>query len=247
MKLTGVLNVYTLAPGEPAGPFATQVATRIGAQFHQHLFSVRVDPMIDGLRNSVIESDLVPLPDALTGSPANWAGNAFVSQERTLRIARDGAREYDFKKDRRWTIVNTGRRHHASGKPPGYVLGYGGAAATLLANQGSWVTKRAGFAGKSLWVVKDAEEGTTGRMWPAGRYVPQTKEGPKDSVLEWAKGDESIEDEDVVLFLTLGWWSWLLLVDLFAYTWSFVGVNHVPRPEDWPVYALSRLLPLAFP
>jgi primary-amine oxidase len=197
--------------------------------------------MLDGLRNSVVESDLVPLPDALTGSAENWAGNAFVSQEYTLRTAGEGAREYDFAKDRRWTIVNTGRRHHASDKPTGYVLGYRGTAATLLAKEGSWVLKRAGFAGKSLWVVKDAEDGIGGRMWPAGRYVPQTKDVPEDSVLEWAKGDESIEDEDIVLFLTLGGcYLWSVPERDVAHARLVAGVNHVPRPEDWPVYVTEE-------
>ena len=204
MKLTGILNVHTLAPGESAGPHATQVAHRIGAQYHQHLFSIRVDPMVDGLRNSVIESDIVPLPNAPMGSSENWAGNAFITQESTLRTAREGIRDYDLAKDRRWSIVNTSRKHHASGRPPGYVLGYKGAIATLLAAPGSWVVRRAGFARKSLWVVKDREDRLGGRVWPAGRYVPQTTDGPKDSVGEWAKEEESIDNDDILLFITMG-------------------------------------------
>ncbi|KAF8530017.1 copper amine oxidase [Hysterangium stoloniferum] len=222
-KLTGILNVYMLAPGEPSGPFATQVAPRIGAQYHQHLFSVRIDPMIDGLLNSVVESDVVALANAPTGSKENWAGNAFTVEERTLLSAKEGGRDYDFEKDRRWTIVNTGAgKHYASGKAPGYVLGYRGFAGTLLAAPGSWVVRRAGFATKSLWVVKDVEDGLGGRMWPAGRYVPQTTDAPEDSVEGWTQTEESIENEDIVLFLTL-------------------GVNHIPRPEDWPVMPVEQV------
>ena len=204
MKLTGVLNVHVLAPGESAGPHATQVAPRIGAQYHQHLFSIRVDPMVDGIRNSVIESDIVPLPNAPTGSAENWAGNAFVTQQHTLRSAQEGARDYDVAKDRRWTIVNTSRKHYASGNPTGYVLGFKGAIATLLAAPGSWVVRRAGFARKTLWIVKDQEDGLGGRMWPAGRYVPQTMDPPKDSVEEWAKGEDNIHNDDILLFITMG-------------------------------------------
>jgi primary-amine oxidase len=54
-------------------------------------------------------------------------------------------------------------------------------------------------------------------MWPAGKYVPQTRETPEDSIGEWVKGGESIEGEDILVYLT-------------------VGVTHIPRPEDWPVY-----------
>jgi primary-amine oxidase len=204
VRLSGILNVHALAPGESAGPHATQVAPRIGAQYHQHLFSIRIDPMVDGLRNSVVESDIVPLPKAPTGSADNWAGNAFITQERTLRTTLEGARDYDFAKDRRWSIVNPSRVHHASGKPVGYVLGYKGATTTLLAAPGSWVVRRAGFAGKSLWVVKDRDDGLGGRMWPAGRYVPQTMDPPSDSVEKWANEEESIDDDDILLFVTMG-------------------------------------------
>ncbi|KAF8505127.1 hypothetical protein BU17DRAFT_71511 [Hysterangium stoloniferum] len=52
------------------------------------------------------------------------------------------------------------------------------------------VVRRAGFATKSLWVVRDVEDGLGGSMWPA------------DSVNGWMQ-TESIENEDIVLFLTL--------------------------------------------
>ncbi|KAF8511070.1 hypothetical protein BU17DRAFT_97554 [Hysterangium stoloniferum] len=39
-------------------------------------------------------------------------------------------------------------------------------------------------------------------MWPAGHYVPQTTDAPEDSVNGWMQ-TESIENEDIVLFLTL--------------------------------------------
>ncbi|KAF8528429.1 hypothetical protein BU17DRAFT_61102 [Hysterangium stoloniferum] len=39
-------------------------------------------------------------------------------------------------------------------------------------------------------------------MWPAGHYVPQTTDAPEDSVDGWMQ-TESIENEDIVLFLTL--------------------------------------------
>ncbi|KAF8518115.1 copper amine oxidase [Hysterangium stoloniferum] len=223
IKLTGILNVYMLAPGEPSGPFTTQVAPRIGAHYHQHLFSVRIDPMIDGLLNSVIESDIVTLPNAPTGSKENWAGNAFIVQDRTLQTAKDGARDYDFTKDRRWTMTNTtARKHRASGHAPGYVLGYRGFAAKLFAAPESWIVRRAGFASKSLWVVKDVDDGLGGRWWPAGRHVPQTSEAPDNSVEKWTQTEEKIENEDIVLFLTL-------------------GVNHIPRPEEWPVMPVEHV------
>lgn len=49
VRLTGVLNTYILAPGESSAPFGTTVAPHITAHYHQHIFSLRLDPMIDGV------------------------------------------------------------------------------------------------------------------------------------------------------------------------------------------------------
>ncbi|KAF8754266.1 amine oxidase [Rhizoctonia solani] len=217
-RLTGILNVYTLAEGEQA-TFGTQVAPRINAQYHQHLFSIRVDPMVDGINNTVIESDIKPYPYA-TGSAENYAGNGFISVDTPVTEA--SGREYSHETDRRWRIVNRSRTHYSSGLPVAYSVGIGGATRGLLAQPESWVRERAGFATKSLWVVPSDEATSGGRRWPAGRHVPQTRTQPKDSVVEWTKNGESVDDKDILLFLT-------------------VGVNHVPRPEDWPVMPTEHL------
>ena len=88
-RLTGILQVYVAGPNEPA-PYATRVAPRINAHFHQQLFSVRIDPMVDGLLNSVIETDVLPAT-AGYGSPENFAGNAFQVHDRVLSHANEGA------------------------------------------------------------------------------------------------------------------------------------------------------------
>jgi primary-amine oxidase len=244
IRLTGILQVYVSNPEEPS-PFGTFVAPHINAHYHQHLFSLRVDPMVDGLHNSVVESSIIPLPNAPTGSKENYAGNAFVVKERTIAHAREGARDYDFDEDRRWRIVNTRvGKHYASGRAPGYVIGMKGAATRLLAREDGWAARRAAFAKKALWVVKDVEvgEGTEGevggttRMWPAGKYVPQTREEPEQSVGRWVQNDSgSLEDEDIVLFLTLGGFHLIVLSRVSRTDFLFAGTTHIPRPEDWPV------------
>lgn len=47
VKLTGILNTYTAAPGEKVDKFGTLVAPGVQAHHHQHLFCLRVDPMIE--------------------------------------------------------------------------------------------------------------------------------------------------------------------------------------------------------
>ncbi|KAF8079221.1 copper amine oxidase [Lyophyllum atratum] len=219
IRLTGILQVYVAQKDEPS-PYGVHVAPGINAQNHQHLFSIRVDPMVDGLQNSVVESDIIALPDAPTGSAQNFAGNAFISQETVLKT--ETARPYDYEKERRWKIVNPARKHHSSGKDVGYTIGMKGGATPMMARLDSWAAKRAAFVTNALWVCRDVEGDKGGRMWPAGKYVPQTREEPKDSIGTWVKGKQNIENVDILLYLT-------------------VGTTHIPRPEDWPVMPVEHL------
>ena len=214
IRLTGILQVYCADKDEP-NPFGTTVAPLTNAQYHQHIFSIRVDPMIDGLNNSVVETDVVPIPDG-TGSDGNFAGNGFTIQDKVLKYQSEGARDYNFDKERRWKITNPARKHYSSGRDVGYVISMKGATLKLMAREDGWAARRAAFAKKALWVVKDVEDPKGGRIWPSGKYVPQTRGEPQDSVGQWVKGDENIENEDLLLYIT-------------------VGTTHIPRPEDWPV------------
>ncbi|KAG6834338.1 hypothetical protein H0H93_010359, partial [Arthromyces matolae] len=150
VRLTGILNVYVADKDEPS-PYGTIVAPGINAQNHQHFFCLRIDPMVDGLRNTVIESDIVPLPEAPTGSAANFAGNAFVSQE--TKITKEAGRPFDYLKERRWKIINSARSHYSSGSNVGYSIGLKGGATPMMARPNSWAAKRAAFLTNQLWVI----------------------------------------------------------------------------------------------
>lgn len=194
--------MYAANTDEP-NPFGTTVAPNVNAHYHQHVFSIRVDPMVDGLNNSIVETDIVRIP-AGTGSSGNFAGNAFVTQDKVLKVQSEGARDYNWETDRRWKITNPARKHYSSGRDVGYTIGMKGATTSLLAREDGWAARRAAFSKKSLWVVKDVEDAKGGRMWPAGKYVPQTREEPADSVGQWVKGEDNIENEDVLVYLTVG-------------------------------------------
>ncbi|EJU05051.1 hypothetical protein DACRYDRAFT_76109 [Dacryopinax primogenitus] len=216
IRLSGILNVYVLGEGEKQSRYTTQVAPRIDAQYHQHLFCMRMDPMIDGIKNSVMETDVVP-SEFPTGSEQNFAGNGFYTKNTIIKHTGEGERQYSAENDRRWTIVNTSKPHYSSGQPAGYRI-VTHSFPRLLAAPGSWVRKRAPFARSSLWVTRYAP----GREWPAGKYVPQTRAAPEDSLEYWMKGDENLDQEDIIV-------------------WFTIGTNHIPRPEDWPVMPADHL------
>lgn len=158
--------------------------------------------MIDGLNNSVIESDIVPLPDAPTGSAENFAGNAFCTQETVLKT--EAGRPYDFEKERRWRIVNPARKHYSSGKEVGYGIGLKGVVAPMMSRPDGWALTRASFTKNPFWVCKEVEGEKGGRMWPAGKYVPQTREAPADSIGSWVAGEKNVENEDILIYATVG-------------------------------------------
>ncbi len=201
VRLTGILQAYVSADGEP-NKFGSIVAPNVNAHYHQHLFCVRVDPMIDGINNTVVESDVLPLPDAETGSAMNFAGNAFISQDTVL--TKEAGRPYDFAKERRWRITNPARKHYCSGKDVGYGIQMKGGITPMMAREDGWALKRASFTHYPVWVCKDVEGEKGSRMWPAGKYVPQTRESPEDSVGAWVKGEQSVENEDLLVYLTVG-------------------------------------------
>ncbi|XP_006453965.1 hypothetical protein AGABI2DRAFT_196562 [Agaricus bisporus var. bisporus H97] len=227
--LTGILQIYVGADGEQS-PYATTVAPNLNAHYHQHIFSYRLDPMIDGIKNTVIEAD-VEMLDAPTGSKDNFAGNGFHTKE--TRLATETGRQYDISKERRWRIVNPQRRHYSTGKEVGYSLGIKGGVISPMAKDDSWLMTRAPFVKNALWVCRDVEgeENGSERVYPAGKYVPQTRETPTDSIGNWVKGENPTDGEDILVYFT-------------------VGTTHIPRPEDWPVMPVDAfrvtLKPVSF-
>ena len=214
MKLTGMLNTYCLHPSESAAPYGTEVARNIDAQNHQHIFSLRVDPAIDGPANTVIQSDAVPSDDPV-GSETNLYGNAFYAKKTPLRTAQEAAVSYCHETSRSWDIVNPNHFNPVSKKPVSYKIINSNCPA-VLAKPGSTVYNRAGFARKSLWVVPYHED----ELFPAGKYVCQSTgengHPQNQTVVDWAARDESIENRDIVCFVQF-------------------GLTHFPRTEDFPI------------
>lgn len=215
VRLTGVLNLYLKHEGEKeANPYGVEVAPQVTAQVHQHLFSLRLDPMIDGVENTVMQSDIVQTQHQ-TGHADNHLGNGFGVKQSAIDKA--GGYEWDRDAQRVWSIANTNRKHYASGKAVSYKI-HTRDYTPLALRKDSMVGKRAEFATKSLWVTKFDEE----QLYPSGKYVPQQRDTASDSLGNWARDGHKVDDEDLVVWLTF-------------------GVTHVPRPEDFPVMPVEHL------
>jgi primary-amine oxidase len=194
MKLTGILFTSAYPNADyPDGdyPYATEVAPGLGAPGHQHLFSARLDMMVDGLANSVeeIDSHGVPL------GPDNPYGNALrrtITRLETESEGRLGAPQTG----RVWRVVND-QVKNSLGQSVGYTL-YPEANPTLLVDPSTSLYARAGFATKHLWVTPyDHQE-----RYPAGDFVNQHPGG--GGLPAFVAQGRSIADTNVVLWHTFG-------------------------------------------
>ncbi|MCI2418726.1 primary-amine oxidase [Saccharopolyspora sp. K220] len=189
VKATGI--VFTSAYQEGTR-WASELAPGLGAPYHQHLFSARLDMMVDGTSNAVdeVQAQRVPVGEE------NPHGNAFTRSATRLARESDAAREADPASGRTWHIVNTERTNRL-GQPVGYALhpqGY----PVLLSDPGSSIAKRAAFATKHLWVTQYAAD----ERYPAGEFVNQSHGGA--GVPAFTARDRSIDGEDIVLWHTFG-------------------------------------------
>jgi primary-amine oxidase len=151
---------------------------------------------------------------ALPTAPDNPYGLAMVERATPLRTEVEGRQDYDWSCQRTWKIVSATERN-ALGTPTGYKLVPGGALPALL-DPASPVFERAQVIGHTLWVTPYHED----ERWPCGEMPTQST---SDSGLPvWTQQNRSIEETDVVL-------------------WYVFGINHVTRPEEWPVMPVDTV------
>ena len=140
IKLTGDHEHHGPAAGETS-QFGVEIAPRLNAPFHQHIFAARLDMRIDGDRNSVYEVNTVGLP---TG-PDNPHGNAFHAEATLLASEQQAQRSTNSGSARFWRIVNPAARIGWAGR---WVIGWCRAKIVRpLCSPTPPIMRRAGFVG----------------------------------------------------------------------------------------------------
>ena len=190
VKATGIL--FTAAYPDGGNDHATEVAPGLGAPYHQHLFSARLDMTVDGVRNAVDEADAERMPMG-EGNPY---GNAFRQRRTRLTRESQAQRRADGSVVRTWHIVNP-EKQNALGQDVGYALLAEGKA-TLLADEASSIHARATFATNHLWVTRY----DPAQRYPAGDFVNQNPGGA--GLPAWVQADREIDGEDIVVWHTFG-------------------------------------------
>ncbi len=187
VKLTGVTNTTALRPGQTSA-FGVEVAPRLNAPFHQHIFAARLDLSVDGDKNSVYEVNTAGLPRGKD----NPHGNAFRAEATLLATEKAAQREINAATARFWRVVNAGSRNRL-GQPVAYRL-VPGENCPAFAQANASVRKRAGFASHHVWVTPYA----AAERYPAGDYPNQNPGG--DGLPRWTQADRSIENTNLVLW-----------------------------------------------
>jgi primary-amine oxidase len=189
-KATGV--VFTSAYPGGGSAYASQIAPGLGAPYHQHLFSARLDLTVDGPTNLVVETEARRLPVG----PDNPHGNAFTQSRTPLTSESQAQRTADAALGRRWRIENPFRLNRF-GDPVAYVL-HPQPQPTLLADPSSSIARRAAFATKHLWVTRYSPE----QRYPAGDLVNQHPGGA--GLPAYVSEDRPLIGTDLVLWHTFG-------------------------------------------
>lgn len=153
VKATGELSTNLLAKGVDPSDHATIVFDRIAGQYHQHIFCARIDPMIDGVKNTVAVVDVKALGGEF-GSEKNPYDQGFTVIETPFKTSKESITDVCAESSRFWKIRNDSSIHPYTKKPVGWKLvASGGSFQRLLAGPQSFIRKRAGFAAHSVWVT----------------------------------------------------------------------------------------------
>ncbi|KAI1618033.1 copper amine oxidase [Exophiala viscosa] len=191
VKATGIVSTMPVAKGVQT-PWGSVVAPGVMAVNHQHLFNVRVDPALDGHKNSIIHEDCVPVASDPDLDPF---GCAFTVEGTTITKA--GGYDLDVAASRTFKIINPNVINSVSGKSVGYKL-HAVPSQMMMMGRHTFNYKRGIFASKPIWVTKYRDD----ELWAAGEFTNQSREDTGLAI--WANRDDNVENEDVVLWYTFG-------------------------------------------
>ncbi|CAI6333424.1 unnamed protein product [Periconia digitata] len=204
VRATGIVSVVNIDPGKTS-EYGNVVSGGVLAQNHQHIFATRLDPAIDGHKNSMLYEE----SHTVAQNPeTNPNGNFY--EIRKTPITHSSGHDAAPHHNRVFKIINQNKKNRFSGNPVAYKF-TPPATQKLLAAPGSIQSNRALFTQHHVWVTKYQED----ELYAAGHYTLQSQQ-EKGGVADMAKRNDEVTNEDLVL-------------------WNVFGLTHNPRVEDWPV------------
>ena len=220
VRATGILStVPSDMDSKNAFPYGTTVAPGVLAPYHQHLFSLRIDPAIDGHSNSMVIEESKPLP---VGDPAvhNPFGVGYCTENQT--VEEEGGFDLDITKNRTFKFLNENKINPITGTPVGFKL-LPAYSQMILSHPESYHAKRSEFGQHAVWITRYED----GDHFPAGQFTMQSTGGDgiatRIAKRRESKTNQSVRDQDIVV-------------------WHTFGATHNPRIEDWPVMPNEKLM-----
>lgn len=190
IRATGILSTQPIDEGVEV-PFGTVVHPGVLAVHHQHIFSLRVDPMIDGYSNRLVYDEAFPMPR----SDFNPHGTGYYVQETV--VEKSGGYDIAYENNRTFKIQNVNVRNPINGKPVAYKI-QAPPFQKILSDQDSFNYKRAEFSDRNIYIVKHRD----GELYAGGTYTNQSRGGT--GVRSWAERNENVKDDDFVVYIQAG-------------------------------------------
>ncbi|KAK8843494.1 hypothetical protein IAR55_007154 [Kwoniella newhampshirensis] len=190
-RATGILSTGPIDLGKKS-IYGTVVSPGVLGTSHQHFINIRIDPSIDGHKNTVVQEDVVRLPY----SEENSSGIGFAVE--STPITKSGFADADPLNGRSFKIINPNVINPISMTPVSYKL-VPHPSQLRLAHPDALITSRAPFTQHHIWVTKYADD----EVFCAGQYTNQSY-GKAGGVKEWTERGDNVENEDLVLWHTFG-------------------------------------------
>lgn len=195
-------------------PWSTNVGLGVTAPNHQHVFSLRIDPAVDGFHSTAVYEESHPLPASL-GIPDPY-GVGYIATTAPLTTA--GHTETDISKSRVFKIRNDNIINPTTKAAVAYKIQTLPTQPMLMRPE-SFNRRRARFAEHPVWITKYRDN----ELYAAGEFTNQSKSSTDNGGLEtWAGRGESVEDADLVF-------------------WHTFTLTHNPRLENFPVMPAERI------
>ncbi|MCJ1388004.1 hypothetical protein MMC18_000848 [Xylographa bjoerkii] len=190
VRATGILSTQPIDEGVEV-PWGTIVHPGVLATHHQHIFSLRVDPMIDGHNNRLVVDEVHPMPR----NDFNPHGVGYAVEETV--VEESCGLDLDFDVNRTFVIQNNAVKNPINGKPVAYKI-HAPPFQKIVADPDSFHHKRAEFADHNLYVTRYRD----GEIYAAGKYTNQSRGG--EGVRAWANRRENVKDTDLVVYVQFG-------------------------------------------
>lgn len=190
VRATGILSTQPIDEGISV-PWGTVVHPGVLATHHQHIFSLRIDPMIDGPINRVVYDEAHAMPR----SSFNPHGVGYTVN--STPITTSGGYDLDFDNNRTFKIQNSTTKNPVNGHPVSYKI-MAPPFQKMLADKESFHHKRAEFADHNIYVTSYKD----GELYAGGKYTNQSRGGT--GVRSFADRKDNVLDDDIVVWIQFG-------------------------------------------